>query len=276
MRVSVALLVGVLVGCGGQSQLQDDPAPIVVVAGRAAVGGVSGKPSLSPGGEAGAVAGGAGGASEPALPGGTAGASTAVGGDAAGAPVASGGSVSSGGAGAGSAGAPARDDTGCIERPLTGNVSDLEERYNGIDCSGCSNGLALGYLSIGECSAHPTCGATLDAIPGKTFVLLPPVSPSAPCITEACNDESGTLVPLPGYVQQVTVRISAGSAFAIEVDEHRRVLHHVVMQGDFTDKCEDTARCMALGGPVLVAVVAEPNAPRGWLRITQNGSCAAD
>lgn len=284
MRLGFLLGLAVL-ACGGGT---DHAAfgPTVVPQGGASGSSVGDSGSGSTGGKR-SISKPQGGAASPsggAAAAGSGGTSTAGNGDAGGtsgaAPSeggASGAAAGDGGeAGAGGASTTAPDDTGCIERPWTGNVSDLSEKALGIDCSSCSTGAALGYSAPSWCDDVPACGATRNVAElgaDDVLILLPPGTgqdqSDVTCKEQACAVDHESYVDFPGFVEQLRLVQSAESPLHIEVDENRRVLSK---RGP--PKCEEVSSCYAFGGADLISIVVKPNAPRGWVRIrVANEAC---
>lgn len=249
-------------------------------------GGATGRAGAAP-------AAGAGGAVAAASGGTTAGAPSSAGTSAGGSLSGSGGVASAGTGGASAAGSggtsgaaagdagpggeggapPAPDDTGCMERPWSGNLADLSEKLPVFDCSGCSNARELGYeLTDGFCEGINTCTAVIDAsiLPADSYIILPKTSlqTGSVCGREQACGSAAAPQDFPGFDLQLTLNITGAK---VEVDDARRVLPRNVP----LLACGDVASCYAVGSPAQLAVVAPTNAPRGWLRVRHGGTVAA-
>lgn len=279
MRYCVALGL-VALACGGEAATSKF----------AAVGGSSGDEAGSAGaqsfgsktsGGTKSVAGDASSAGKPS--GGSAGSLSAagtgdVGGGASGASMGDAGAsgASAGDAGAGGEGGspPAPDDTGCVERPWTGNNGDLSEKVPGYDCSSCTTGSALGYTTPAFCGTVQNCNGAVfvaDDLGPDSFVLLPPGSAQgAGCEEQGCDDGGQIPSHFPGYVEQLRIVLPAEEEpWRVEVDEHRLVINRSSLEA-----CDAPATCYASGSYRVLSVVVKPDAPRGWVRIRElQGQC---
>lgn len=281
MRFLLLLGLGLL-ACGGGTTT--DPAPSGVIA--VTHGGSAGRAGLTAGDGTGDVTAGeaqGGGAVSP--PAGAAGEATAStggyqqatggtgnGGTPEGGVVGFSGSGGTSGAAAGDAGAggesgdpPAPDDTGCIDRPWSGNLGNLSEQLPGIDCSSCSTGAAMGYAAPEFCAGVTSCMAAVDVttLPHDVFLLLPPGAAQAGCREQNCANANGDPADLPGFRLQLLLNIPTGHTVKIETDGARRVLKRDLP----LIKCTEASSCYAFGSQAQFAIVVTPYAPRGWVRI---------
>ena len=283
MRLGI-LLGLVALACGGAAeQRADDGSGPIAIGGTAGLGLTAGGSSAARGGdkaESGSATGGASGAAAATSGGSPATAGAPSGGAAAGhGGVATAGTSDSGGtsgAAAGDAGAggesgapPAPDDTGCLERPWSGNQADLSEKLPGLDCSSCSNGSELGYTVPSFCAPSRTCSEVIDltTLPDDFLLLLPPGSAQkGTCQPQNCEGADGDPADLEGFTLQLLLKPLAGDhpSIKIETDENRRVLKRETP----LIKCAEASSCYAYGAGAQFVVVVKPGAPRGWVRIT--------
>jgi hypothetical protein len=291
----LGFLVGlVLLACGGESANTTFD-PVAGAGGGASGSSISdggsgskgGKPSVNKpqGGSqstaGGATAAGSGGATTAGSggsaagngdAGGTSGAAPSDGGAsgaAAGDGGASGAAAGDGGAAGASGSAP--NDTGCVERPWTGNQGDLNEKALGLDCSSCSTGAELGYTAPAWCGEAKQCQVELDVAAlgfHDVLILLPPGAEQTGICTNSpvCKNDDGDAENLAGYVAQLRLRGVA----RIDVDESRRVVYgQETLEG--LVKCDDVATCAAFGDERRFKIIAKVGAPRGWARIRLGG-----
>lgn len=176
----------------------------------------------------------------------------------------SGGTPTSGGGGGEPAGGAPEppDDTGCIERPWSGNPADLSEKLTVLDCSGCSNGAELGYVVpdwCGELACHSWFDFTKVA--GKDALLLLPAPSDNTCGNANCSDAQNEPADVAGL--KVQALLSLGSGFHLETDAERGLVTFELP----LRACSSDLSCFAMGNGAKVALMAKPGTKRGWVRI---------